>query len=133
MTSEVIDRAKPGCHKARHPEPEPAAMAITYTIVLALKPGRAEAFLALLTPVLDAMRAEASFINTVLHRDPADPDRFMLYETWADATELAEVQMHRPYRAAYWQALPDLLRQERDIAAWQPMRADFAAAPVAKP
>ncbi|MCZ0734483.1 putative quinol monooxygenase [Phreatobacter sp. AB_2022a] len=107
-------------------------MAVTYTIVLALKPGRAETFLALLAPVLDAMRAEASFINAVLHRDPTDPDRFMLYETWADAAELAEVEMRRAYRATYWQALPDLLREERGIAAWQPLRADFGRAPVAK-
>lgn len=106
-------------------------MAVTYSIVISLKPGRAEAFLSLLAPVLDAMRTEASFINAVLHRDPADPDRFMLYETWTDAAELAEVQVHRPYRAAYWQALPDLLREERDIAAWQPLRADFRHVPVA--
>ncbi|MBN8944187.1 MAG: antibiotic biosynthesis monooxygenase [Rhizobiales bacterium] len=102
-------------------------MAIVYTIEIALKPGAAAAFLALLTPVLDAMRDEATFINAVLHQDGGDPDRFMLYETWADARELEDVQMARAYRTAYWQGLPDLLREPRQVAAWQPLRADFKA------
>jgi quinol monooxygenase YgiN len=90
-----------------------------------LKPGREEEWLCLLTPVLDAMRHEPTFVNAVLHRDPDDPTRFMLYETWADRDDLVNVQMKRDYRAAYEARLPDLLREPRQAAIWQPLRADF--------
>ena len=71
------------------------------------------------------MRHEASFINAVLHRDPEEPGRFMLYETWADRQDLVEVQMKREYRSAYWARLPDLLAEPREVRIWQPLRADF--------
>ncbi|QCI63915.1 putative quinol monooxygenase [Phreatobacter stygius] len=103
-------------------------MAVTYTTVITLKPGAAAAFMALLTPVLDAMRHEATFINAVLHQDGGDPDRFMLYETWANPRDLEEVQMGRAYRTACWQGLPELLREPREVAAWQPLRTDFRTA-----
>lgn len=103
-------------------------MPIAFTVTLHVKPGCEDAFLNLLTPVLDAMRHESSFINAVLHRDPEDPTRFMLYETWADLDDVVEVQLKRDYRRAYHEALPGLLRTERAIGVWQPMRADFAAA-----
>nr|WP_245416327.1 putative quinol monooxygenase [Microvirga sp. 17 mud 1-3] len=80
----------------------------------------------LLTPVLDAMRHEPTFINAVLHRDPEDANRFMLYETWADLQDVIEVQIGRPYRQAFWDRLPDLLAEPRRIGTWQPMRSDFA-------
>jgi quinol monooxygenase YgiN len=103
-------------------------MPVAFTVTLHVKPGQEQRFLDLLTPVLDAMRHEATFINAVLHRDPEDPTRFMLYETWADLDDVVEVQLKRGYRRAYHEALPDLLRTERGIGVWQPMRADFAVA-----
>jgi quinol monooxygenase YgiN len=101
-------------------------MPVAFTVTLHVKPGREDDFLGLLAPVLDAMRHEATFINAVLHRDAEDPTRFMLYETWADLDDVVEVQLERDYRRAYHEALPDLLRAERGIGVWQPMRADFA-------
>lgn len=76
-------------------------------------------------PVLDAMRHEATFINAVLHQDPEDPTSFMLYETWADEEDVVQVQIHRDYRKAYWDRLPDLLREPREIRSWRPLRGDF--------
>lgn len=102
-------------------------MPITYTVEIHLKPGRAEDFLRLLSPVLDAMRQETTFLSAVLHRSADDPDLFLLYETWQDARDVEEVQMHRSYRKAYWDELPELLRVPRKVAAWLPMRADVAA------
>lgn len=52
----------------------------------------------LVASVLDAMRHEPTFINTVLHRDPADPTRLMLYETWLDRDDFFQVQLKRDYR-----------------------------------
>lgn len=99
---------------------------VTFVISLHVKPGREEEFLSLLTPVLDAMRHETTFVNAVLHRDPEDSSRFLLYETWADLDDVTTVQMHRDYRKDYWARLPDLLSRPREIQIWQPLRADFA-------
>jgi quinol monooxygenase YgiN len=98
---------------------------VVFIVSFDLKPGCDEEFLALLMPVLDAMRHETTFINAVLHRDPEDPSRFMLYETWADLDDVAQVQIQRAYRQAYWARLPDLLREPRQIETWHPMRRDF--------
>ncbi len=98
---------------------------VTFIVTFALKHSCEEEFLDLLTPVLDAMRHEPTFINAVLHQDPEDPSRFMLYETWADLDDVVQVQMHRDYRKAYWERLPELLREPRQIQTWAPMRRDF--------
>jgi quinol monooxygenase YgiN len=107
----------------------PPAQPVCAVIVLRIVPGRQDDFLALLHPVLDAMRHEASFVAATLHRDPADPARFLLYESWADERDLLEVQVKRPYRDAYWAALPGLLAAPREVSAWRPMRVD-AAQPI---
>lgn len=99
---------------------EPVAVLVT----LQVRPGRESEFLDLLTPVLDAMRQEPSFITASLHRDPADPSRFLLHEVWADRTDLIEVQVKRPYRDAYWARLPDLLAAPREVQEWRPLRTD---------
>lgn len=95
---------------------------VVYIITVELKPGRAAEFFALVEPVLDAMRHEESFIDAVLHRDPETPDRFMLYETWADHDEVMRVQIHRAYRQAYWTGLPALLARPREVRIWRPLR-----------
>jgi quinol monooxygenase YgiN len=98
---------------------------VVVTVSIHVKPGHEEEFLRLVTPVLDAMRHEATFINAVLHQDPEGPTRFMLYETWADRDDLSRVQVHREYRKAYLARLPESLREPRQIQVWQPLRGDF--------
>ncbi|MCB8820146.1 putative quinol monooxygenase [Microvirga rosea] len=97
----------------------------TFVISFHIRDGFQEEFLALLTPVLDAMRHEATFINAMLHQDPDNPARFMLYETWADLDEVMNVQIGRDYRKAFWDRLPELLSEPRHIQTWQPIRSDF--------
>lgn len=99
---------------------------VTFVITLLLNAGSEQAFLDLLTPVLDAMRHEASFIDAVLHRDPENPLRFMLYETWASMEDVVQVQIQRDYRQAYWNGLPGLLAEDRQVQVWKPLRGDFA-------
>lgn len=70
------------------------------------------------------MRSEPMFHEAILHRDPASEHRFMLYETWEDHDDVLNVQIHRPYRRAWHEALPSLLEKEREIAIWEPLRAD---------
>ena len=98
---------------------------LVVVVPLHLKPGCEEEFLRLLTPVLDAMRHETTFVNAALHQDPDDPTRFMLYETWADRDDLVNVQMKRDYRRAYEARLPEILREPRQPRIWQPLRRDF--------
>jgi quinol monooxygenase YgiN len=99
---------------------------VAVTVSLRLRPGALPETLALLGPVLDAMRHEPSFINAVLHRDPDDPTHLMLYETWADLDDLRTTQMRRPYRAAYEARLPALLATPREARIWRPLRGDVA-------
>jgi quinol monooxygenase YgiN len=100
-------------------------MRATYVITFCVKAGAEDEFLGLLHPVLDAMRHEATFENAILHRDPEAPNRFMLYETWADHDDVVEVQMHRDYRKLFWDKLPALLAEPRQVQTWAPMRSDF--------
>ena len=103
-------------------------MAVTYLIKFAVVPTQRERFLALLGGVLNAMRNETTFRDAVLHRDPESEHRFMLYETWESHDDVMNVQIHRPYRKAWHDALPELLASERDISIWEPIRADRRAA-----
>lgn len=99
-------------------------MAVTYLIKFHVVPEQRSRFLELLTGVLDAMRSEPVFHQAVLHRDPQSEHCFMLYETWENHEDVLNVQMHRPYRRAWHDALPTLLQQDRDISIWEPIRAD---------
>lgn len=102
-------------------------MPVTYLIRFEVVPERQDRFLALLQGVLDAMRAEATFREAVLHRDPEREHRFLLYETWESREDVVAVQLHRPYRRAWHEALPALLEREREISIWEPLRADRRA------
>jgi quinol monooxygenase YgiN len=99
-------------------------MAVTYVIKFNVVAERRDEFLALLNGVLDAMRHEPMFHEAVLHQDPDSENRFMLYETWEDHEDVLKVQLHRPYRKAWHDALPQILVGERDISVWHPLRAD---------
>lgn len=99
-------------------------MAITYVIEFNVVPEQRERFLKLINGVLDAMRHEPMFHEAVLHQDPESETRFMLFETWEDHEDVLAVQLKRPYRKAWHDALPDILAGARDIAMWRPLRAD---------
>ncbi|MGE0211625.1 MAG: putative quinol monooxygenase [Parvibaculaceae bacterium] len=101
-------------------------MAVTYVIKFEVVPEQRTRFLSLLEGVLDAMRSEPMFHRAILHQDPASEHRFMLYETWEDHDDVLNVQLHRPYRQAWHEALPALLEKDRDITIWEPLRADSA-------
>ena len=60
---------------------------LTILVINWVKPGCEDEYQRLLSPVLDAMRFESTFINTVVHQDIDDPTRFMLYETWSDRND----------------------------------------------
>jgi quinol monooxygenase YgiN len=99
-------------------------MAVTYVIKFNVVPAQRERFLSLLNDVLDRMRSEETFREAVLHHGPESDCHFVLYETWADHDEVLAVQVKRPYRNAWHEALPELLVGERDIQIWRPIRSD---------
>lgn len=96
----------------------------TYVITFCVKPDQVARFRALLDPVLDAMRHEATFVHAALHVDPERPNRFQLHETWTDRADVLNVQLHRPYREEWHAALEDLLEAPREIGTWQLLRMD---------
>jgi quinol monooxygenase YgiN len=104
-----------------------SAVPVTYVINFRIVPGGREEFLKLLGDVLDAMRHEPTFREAVLHRDPASEYRFLLYETWESHDDVLSVQLARPYRRAWHDALPRLLACDRDIEIWKPLRGDQRA------
>lgn len=100
--------------------------ALTIIVINWVKPGCEEEYQRLLDPVLDAMRYEPTFINTILHQDAEDTARFMLYETWSDRDDFFEVQRYKSYRSEYEDKLPALLRSPREILSYTPLRSDYA-------
>lgn len=101
-------------------------MSVTYVIKFDVIPQQRARFLSLLDSVLDAMRSEPMFHEAVLHSDPESDCRFMLYETWEDHDDVLSVQLQRPYRQTWHEALSELLERDRDIAIWKPVRSDRA-------
>jgi quinol monooxygenase YgiN len=99
-------------------------MPVTYPIKFDVVPEQCERFLALLDGVLDAMREEPMFHEASLSVDPDNEDRLMLHETWEDHDDVLTVQMQRPYRQAFHEALSDMLVVPRDVSIWRPRRVD---------
>ena len=99
-------------------------MAVTYVIKFKVVPARRAEFLDLLYPVLDTMKHEPMYHAATLHRDPACENTFLLTETWEDHDDVLNVQLTRPYRAAWHAALPHLLEGEREIGIWEPIKVD---------
>lgn len=99
-------------------------MSETYVITFQVRPDQRERFRALLDPVLDAMRHEATFEDASLHVDPDDENRFQLHETWKDRQDVLEVQLTRPYRSEWHAALDEILERPREIRTWSLLRTD---------
>jgi quinol monooxygenase YgiN len=102
-------------------------VSVTYLIEFDVVPAQRDRFLQLLNGVLDAMRSEAMFLNATLHVSPDDENRFLLHETWRSHQDVLDVQIKRPYREAWHEALPQLLRKPRAISSWTPLRLDRSA------
>jgi quinol monooxygenase YgiN len=97
---------------------------VTYLIKFDVVPEHRQRFLALLDGVLDAMRDEPMFHEAALSVDPDNENRLMLHETWEDHDDVLTVQLQRPYRQAFHEALSDVLAAPRDVSVWRPRRAD---------
>ena len=74
--------------------------------------------------VFDAMRHEPTFIHATLARDPDNPAKFLLYETWSDRRDLLEVQMKRDYRKALIDRVGAILVAPPQMKFWEHLRDD---------
>ncbi|SEN37702.1 Quinol monooxygenase YgiN [Paracoccus alcaliphilus] len=93
----------------------------TYLIRFTVRPEQRDRFLRLLTGVLDHMRHEETFIDARLAQVADSPNEFVLHETWASREDVLNVQLNRPYRKEWHEALPELLAAERDITILSPL------------
>lgn len=108
-------------------------MTVAYIVQLDVQPEQVDRFMGLLAGVLDAMRHEENFREAILHHDPEIPGRFMLYEAWVDHEDVLEVQLHRPCRQAYHDALPSVLASPRSFSVWRPLRTDRSGGLIRRP
>jgi quinol monooxygenase YgiN len=99
-------------------------MTVAYVIGFTVRASQRDRFMNLLSGVLDAMREESTFVSATLHEDPATPDRFLLHEIWQDHQDVLDVQLSRPYRQAWHDALPEILDGPREVSIWTPLRTD---------
>lgn len=99
-------------------------MPITYLVQFDVIPHQRARFLSLLAHVLDSMRGEPMFHEAHLHRDPENQNHLLLYETWQDHEDVLNVQLQRPYRQAFHEALAEVLAQPRAVSIWVPLRSD---------
>jgi autoinducer 2-degrading protein len=100
-------------------------MPVTYVIKFTVVPARRDEFLERLHYVLDTMQHEPMYHAAALHRDPGSENTFLLTETWESHEDVLNVQLHRPYRAAWHAALPHLLEAPREIGIWEPIKAGW--------
>ncbi len=82
------------------------------------KPGLEEQVKGEILSLVAPTRAEAGCINYDLHRSPADPALFILYENWVSMKDL-EDHLAMPYLEAFKAKAGDLLAEPLDISFWE--------------
>lgn len=97
---------------------------LVFTVEFNIKPESKEEFLASLTQLAEEMSKEETFVSTYLHQDSQDPNKFLIYERWAEPTMEAfmENQLRgKSYRDDYEAQLPGWSSEERKISVLVPM------------
>ena len=89
---------------------------LTFIVYLPALPERFAALETAVRQVLQAMSSEPDFLQCVLYRSQNDPHTLVVYETWTCTREhFLEHHIHRPYRAAFEEALPSRLAAARRV------------------
>jgi (4S)-4-hydroxy-5-phosphonooxypentane-2,3-dione isomerase len=80
------------------------------------KDGEEEAVAAALTALTEPSRAEPGNLAYVLHRDPADPRRFVIYERYLDAAAFEAHGASKHFkRFGLEDGIPRLAAREREF------------------
>lgn len=97
---------------------------LVFTVEFNIKPEHIEAFLDSLTKLIEDMSKEDSFLSTYLHRFSDDPNRFLIYERWREASleDFMKNQIHgKSYRDDYEEKLPCWSSKPREITVLEPI------------
>lgn len=97
---------------------------LVFMVEFNLKPEARDAFLASLGQVVEDMAEEETFISTYLHQDVNDPNKFLIYERWAEPSLEAfmENQLRaKRYRDDYEARLPGWSSEPRKITILEPL------------
>lgn len=95
---------------------------------LAVRPGFDSEYLELVEPIFDIMRHEPTFISAALARDPDNPARFLIYETWSGKLDLLEGHLNRGSRGALVDRL-SAIADAPQTEVWEHLRGDFTFFP----
>lgn len=106
-------------------EPQPYSL----HVVIKARPNRGDAFEALIRAHIDNMAREDCFLEFVLHRNPADPDRFMFFELWSDRDRYVAIRGKNYFRD-YVAARAALIVEPIERAEWDVLRVERAATAV---
>lgn len=69
--------------------------------------------------VINQMSKEDTFIVCYMHQDAEDPNKFTLYERWAEPSMEAFIENQlnaKEYRKTYEEILPDMLQSPRTFS-----------------
>ena len=97
---------------------------LVFTVEFNIKPENTDDFLASLTELIENMSKEDTFVNTFLHRDSNDPNKFIIYERWQEASleDFMKNQIHgKSYRNSYEKQLPGWSSKPREITVLEPI------------
>lgn len=109
------------------PRPEPGETG-PYALVgqARARPGKAAALERELLALVEPTRREAGALQYHVHRDRADPDRFVFYEAWRSIADL-EAHLAKPYIGAFLGKRVDYLAEEMSVT-WLRMASPCPAA-----
>lgn len=100
--------------EAHYPPPSPQAEALTVVARLTAKPGMSEILGDGLRALIAPSLKEEGAIAYRLHRDNADPDAWILYETWRSKADL-EAHFAQDYTRAMLDRFPQLLARDMEL------------------
>jgi quinol monooxygenase YgiN len=87
---------------------------VTVIATLRAKPGKEKELEDYLTTLVGYTRAEMGCLNYDLHQQKSDPSVYVMYENWADQSEL-DKHLAMPYMVDFMRAAQDLLASPPDL------------------
>lgn len=103
---------------AANSQAQAGANDLIFMVEFNIKPEAREAFLSSLTDLAEEMAKEDTFVLTFLHQDVSDPNKFIIYERWAEPSMEAFMEnqlLGKRYRDDYEAHLPGWSSQPRKI------------------
>lgn len=100
------------------PRHETSEHTVNVVAILKCLPGKEASLLDVLHPLVTSTRTEPGCIDYLLHRETANTDTFVFYETWQNQAAL-DAHMTMPHFTAFVAATKTLLAAQPDIRVLQ--------------